>query len=123
VARWLHDLLATHGRKIMAGDPSAEIWEGGTDSPALERKREVEFQLRLRDLAERDGSLVSRDMTRQALAQIAGILRHYGDQVQRQYGADAHDLFNDTLADCERAVEQFFSQQAAEHARRGDGDA
>jgi hypothetical protein len=122
VARWLHDMLATSGRKLLAGDASSEIWEGGTDSPALERKREVEYQLRLRDLAERDGTLVSRDKMRAALAQIAGILRHCGDQLQRQFGEDALDLFNETLNECERAVEQFFDGETTS-GETNDGDA
>src|SRR5262245_26952468 len=28
VAKWLHDLLAEHGRRILAGDASEEIWSG-----------------------------------------------------------------------------------------------
>lgn len=110
VAMWIHDLLAIHGRRIRAGDAAAEIWDEGEEprSPALERKREVEYQLRLRDLAERDGELVSREKTRQGLAAGAGVFKQFADTLQRQYGADALDLWNDALADWERAIEQLF---------------
>lgn len=119
VAVWIHDLLAAHGRRILAGDSASEIWddiehpereEGGPASPALERKREVEYQLRLRDLAERDQQLVSREKTRQGLAVAAGIFKAFGDTLQRQFGADAIDLWNDALNDWERAIESFFGQ-------------
>ncbi len=116
VAVWIHDLLAAHGRRILAGDAATDIWDdmedGGTESspasPALERKREVEYQLRLRDLAERDGQLVSRERTRQGLALAAGIFKQFGDTLQRQFGADALDLWNDALNDWERAIEASF---------------
>lgn len=120
VARWIHDLLAAHGRRILAGDSASEIWdamqegpsaaEDSPASPALERKREVEYQLRLRDLAERDQQLVSREKTRQGLAVAAGIFKAFGDTLQRQFGADAIDLWNDALNDWERAIESFFGQ-------------
>lgn len=131
VAVWIHDLLAAHGRRILAGDSASEIWDdlenpdredGGPSSPALERKREVEYQLRLRDLAERDGQLVSRDKVRTGLAAIVSILRHYGDQVQRQFGSDALDLLNDTLADAERTIEQQFSTAAAGREEKHEGE-
>ena len=116
VARWIHNLLAEYGRRILAGDAAADVESGGDDSPALQRKREVEFQLKLRDLAERDQVLVHREKIRQGLAAIAGVLRQFGDTLQRQHGPDALDLLNDALADCDRAVEAIFNTQ-------GDADA
>jgi len=120
VAVWIHDLLAAHGRRILAGDSASEIWDAmdregdaePSESPALERKREVEYQLKLRDLAERDQQLVSREKTRQGLAVAAGIFKQFGDTLQRQFGADALDLWNDALNDWERAIESFFGQTA-----------
>ncbi len=116
VAVWIHDLLAAHGRRILAaqdGSAAEEIWEHENEpaSPALERKREVDYQLRLRDLLERDRVLVSKDKIRQGLAAGAGIFKQFGDTLQRQHGADALDLWNDTLADWERAIEQLFGDQ------------
>lgn len=119
VAVWIHDLLAAHGRRILAGDSASEIWddlEAGDEprefsSPALEKKREVEYQLRLRDLAERDGQLVSREHTRQGLALAAGIFKQFGDTLQRQFGSDALDLWNDALNDWERAIEAAFGNK------------
>lgn len=110
VARWLHNLLAEHGRKILAGDAADDVETGETGSPALERKREVEYQLRLRDLAERDGTLADTGKLRQGLAAIAGVIRQCGDTLQRQHGADALDVLNDSLADCERAIDALFGE-------------
>jgi len=124
VARWIHDLLADHGRKILAGDAADEIWTGDSASPALERLREVQYEIKKRELAELDKTLVSRDTMRKMLTQGATILRSLGDTLQRQFGPDALDLLNDSLADFERAIEAFFEEQAqaeeAEPTNQGD---
>jgi hypothetical protein len=110
IAVWIHDLLATHGRRILAGDSAEDLEVGTTNSPALERKREVEYEIRLRELAQIDKQLVSRDMTRQCHAVAASIFKDYGQTVQKKYGADALDLWNQTLNAWERAVDAVFGE-------------
>jgi hypothetical protein len=122
VARWIHDLLADHGRKILAGDSAEEIWTGDTSSPALERLREVQYEIKKRELAELDKTLVARDAMRKMLTQGATILRGLGDTLQRQFGPDALDLLNDALADFDRSIEAFFEEQAAAEAEQTDDD-
>lgn len=114
VVRWLHEMLATNGRKLLAGDAAEDIYSGGdASSPALERLREVQYEIKRRELAVLDGELVHRERTRKVLGQIATILRHVGETLERQFGADALDLLNDGLADCERAVEAAFAESGA----------
>lgn len=113
VAVWIHELLANKGRQILASDAAEEIWddEQAPASPALERTREVKYQLMLRDLAERDGQLVSRAAAHQCFAAAAAIFKTYGDTVQKKYGADALDLWNQTLTGWQRAVDEVFAQE------------
>src|SRR6185295_19046112 len=108
------DLLAAHGRRILAGDAADEIGSDDPTSPALERKREVEYQLRLYDLAEREGQLVSLATTRQCFTVAAAIFKQYAETVQRKFGADALDLWNQTLAGWERSIDQLFGDKAAQ---------
>lgn len=127
VAQWIHDLLAAHGRRILAaqdGTAAEEIWEHENEpaSPALERKREVEYELRLRDLLERDGELVSREKTRQGHAAASAVFKQFADTLQRQHGPDALDLWNDALADWERAIESVFGEKTTEATHEPTSD-
>jgi hypothetical protein len=122
VAKWLHDLLAEHGPRILSGDASEEIWTGDASSPALERLREVQYEIKKRELAELDKVLVSRDAMHKCLTQIVTILRAGGDTFQKQFGPDALDLLNDLIADCDRSVEAFFQQHQAADESRGDAE-
>lgn len=97
VLRRFHDLLAEHGGKITADPDEA-------DSPALERKREAEADLKELDLAERRRELVHRDLMRQQLAAIAALLRRAGEQLERKHGPAAKQLLVQALDDAERRI-------------------
>lgn len=124
VVRWLHEMLATNGRKLLAGDAAEDIYSGGdASSPALERLREVQYEIKRRELAVLDGELVHRERTRKVWGQVATILRHVGETLERQFGSDALDLLSDGLADAERAVEAAFGDaEAAEETEAKGGD-
>lgn len=97
VLRRFHDLLAEHGGKITTEAAAA-------DSPALERKREAEADLKELDLAERRRDLVHRDLLRQQLAAVASLLRRAGEQLERKHGPAAKQLLVQTLDDAERRI-------------------
>lgn len=111
VARWIHDHLARHGRKlssIIGDDPL--LADGGDQSPALERYREVMVRLRTLDVQEREESLLPRQSVHELLGRVAGILRTLGDTMLSRCGKEAHDAVTEALEDFERQLEPTFKE-------------
>lgn len=84
-----------------------ELLEGPV-SPALERFREARANLAELDLREREGELVDRETVHTGVVAIAGLVRSAGEQLQRQYGADAQAILDDALDDAEREIQERF---------------
>jgi hypothetical protein len=84
------------------GDPLLS----GSDSPALERYRNVKADLAERDLAERDKVLVRANVIRDALRPAVSALRGTGDRLVRQFGNEAGDIFNEGVNEFEAAAKR-----------------
>lgn len=98
VARWLHDFLAKHARRLATLEEEADplLAAGGT-SPALEEYRRERAKLARLERLEREGALVARDDVHAVLTELAGVLRRMGDELQRKHGAAAQRLVDETL--------------------------
>src|SRR4051794_36283760 len=71
--RTLHDFLAKNALKLARDDD--ELMQCAPSSPALERYREERAALARLDRLEREGVLMPRDKAREALGQVAAIVR------------------------------------------------
>lgn len=105
VVRGLHDFLADNAVKLSRDD---DPLMQGSGSPALERYREERAALARLDRLAREGKLIPRDETREALGRVASILRGAGDSLQRQFGAEAAEILYEALDDCGREVDRTF---------------
>ncbi len=100
VAKWLHNFLAKHGRRIFdAGD---DPLLAGVDSPALERYRNEKAILAKLERQEKERRLLPRDVIHEALMRTAAILRRTGELLHKNHGAEAGRLLTEALEDCQR---------------------
>jgi len=120
VVRWLHDFLAENARRLATvegEDPMA-----GPTSPALERWREEKYRLARLERMEREQLLLPRDLVHQGLTRMAAIFRRLGDTMQRLHGRAAHQLVDEALDDCQREIDDLFSDDDR-HAAADGSDA
>ena len=82
---------------------------GNGDSPGLEAYRQARAELARLDLAERRGELVNVEQLNAAWARVAAVLRRGSALVERQFGSEARDVFDQAL-------------DAADKIMRKDGD-
>jgi hypothetical protein len=103
VARWLHNLLANHGPRILEADK-----EQATGEPsAIEQVRLEKLQTARLARLKAEGELVSRGLIHEGLGEFASRLRQLGEEVQRvTSGAEAAELVAAALDDCERIVQR-----------------
>lgn len=104
-ARAFHDFLAVHSRRLARSigtvtDPMAEPQE----PEALELLREEQFKMARLDRLAKERSLLAREDVHAGLGRVAALLRGCGEQLQKKCGAEALEILNDTLADCEREI-------------------
>jgi hypothetical protein len=112
----VHDLLAAQGSKLLAEDDEAMQ---GEVTPALEKWREEKWRLARLDRQEREGLLLPRDVVHSYLQKFASQLREQGEFLQREYGPDALEAWNERLDTIERsAAELLDGMEPAEE----DGD-
>lgn len=128
VARWLHQFLAAHAKRLAALQTSDPLLFGGGEStPAMERYRRAMATLREMDVEERAGQLIPRNIAHDNLMAIAGVLRGLGAQFQRQEnwtGAEAHEALEEALDDAEALIERSFALlegQEAASEKQSDG--
>jgi hypothetical protein len=105
VVRALHDFLAENAVKLARDDDP--LMQGG-GSPALEAYRQERAAMARMDRLQRQGQLLPRDLTREALGRVGAILRTAGDALQREYGVGAAELLNESLDDAQRELNRFF---------------
>ena len=106
LVRSLHDFLAANARRLSSDDD--DLLHADVSSPALERYREERALMARLDRLEREQTLVPRHAVRNGLERIAVILRTAGDQLQREYGAEAMELLHEALDDAQREIDQLF---------------
>jgi hypothetical protein len=80
----------------------------GTDSPALERLRLANAELKELELSQRRRDLIPRRQVHQGFGLVASILRRAGEILQKQFGRDAHAVIEEALNDADRAVTDTF---------------
>jgi hypothetical protein len=114
VVRALHDFLADNAAKLAREDDPLLL---GGSSPALERYREERAKIARLDRLERERQLLPRDEVRESWGRMAAILRGAGDTLQRQFGAEAVEILNEALDDCERELDR----PLRETPEQGDG--
>jgi hypothetical protein len=114
VVRALHDFLADNAAKLAHEDDPLLL---GGSSPALERYREERAKLARLDRLDRERQLLPRDEVRESWGRMAAILRSAGDTLQRQFGAEAVEILNEALDDCERELDR----PLRETPEQGDG--
>lgn len=113
VVRAFHDFLADNAHKLAKDE--TDLMQGAA-SPALERFREERAALARLDRLEREEQLVPRDLTREALARIATVLRNAGDALQRQFGPAAVEILYDALAEARREIDRAFGAEPGDEA-------
>lgn len=112
VCRWLHNLLAQHGPAI----EKAQRGGGKEGEPsAIEQVRLEKLQTARLERLKAEGELVSRGMIHEGLGEYASRLRQLGEEVQRvASGAEAVELVNAALDDCERIATRLCGGDKAE---------
>lgn len=94
----LHDFLAANATRLAAEDASGEA------SPALERKRLADAQMRELDLAVRRGELVELDDIHHFLSDVAALFRSAGERLGRQVSGDAQAIVEEALVAFQRRL-------------------
>jgi hypothetical protein len=107
VIRAMHDFLADNAVKLARDD---DPLMQGTGSPALERYREERAALARLDRLEREGVLLPREKARQAMGQVAAVVRGAGDALQRQFGPAAVEILYEALDDAQREIDRTFGE-------------
>jgi len=103
VVYWLHDFLAVHARRLSAPDDEDPAIAGAA-SPALERKRAIDAKRAELKYENELGRSIPREAIHAGLAVFAGVLRAAGEDLQRQFGPEAHAILSDALDDATTAL-------------------
>ena len=100
VALWLHDFLAENGTKLLKAETDESLLEGEA-TPALEELRRVQCEIKKRELAQIDRELIRREEVNAVLVRVAAILRQGTEKLQKRFGPEAVDIFNEVLSQAE----------------------
>lgn len=104
VVRKLHDLLAEHGRKILA----AEDPEGDPDTDLKRIKAVRQKFAHQRDL----GEWIAREDVHAGMAIFAEAIRRASERLQREHGPDAGRTLEEAFADVRKDLEIHFAPPA-----------
>lgn len=105
VFRWLHDFLAENRWKLAESDE--EILAGGNSEWAEELRKERTLLLRI-ERETKEGQRLVRNEVHDSLTRVSSILRGVGEMLERQFGADAHQLLDDALDDAQLEIDRIF---------------
>ena len=119
VVRWLHDFLARNAQKLRSDEE--ELLLAGNSNWAEKYRKERALLVRL-ERREREGQLVSRDLSHQAWTRVAGVLHRAGETLQRQYGPAALRILNQALEDASREVDSVFTDGKSDSPNDARGD-
>lgn len=92
IARW----RIAGVRRPEKPDTKAALEDYRSERARVERLRRMELE----------GTLVRAEVLHALLMQVSASLRKLGEQMQREFGAEAHRLLNEGLEECEREIEQ-----------------
>ena len=101
-----HDLLAKFKHRLGADAADGDPMLSGKSTPALEDYRKWRAKLAELDFRAREGELVPREQIHQGHIILAALLREFGETLQREFGPDAHRLWEDLLDDYQREVDR-----------------
>ncbi len=95
-------LLAYRGPKAVA--PDGDPLLGGSDSPNLEVYRGWKAKLAQLDFEERNGTHANISLLDSAFVRFGSLLRRAGEILQRRWGSEAADVFNEALDEAQRVI-------------------
>jgi hypothetical protein len=101
-----HDLLAKYRDRLVDDDDEAMQ---GEITPALEKWREEKWKLARLERQEREGLLLPRDVLHDCLQKIASQLREQGEFLQREFGSEALDGWNERLETIQQTVDELLA--------------
>lgn len=101
IARWIHEAIKDGRVQPVAKD---ELDLAGENSPGLERYRLAKAALAEIDLEVRRGRLLDREKLEAQWVAGAVALRNAGERLQRRFGDEAAELFNEGVQDFARVV-------------------
>lgn len=107
LVRAVHDFLAANAKRLAAAD------ELGRGSPALERFREEQAAKARLERERLEGRLMAREVAHERLTYLATLLRACGERLERQCGATARELLDQTLVEFQREVARAFTGDPA----------
>ncbi|MEK6797385.1 MAG: hypothetical protein AABZ12_00310 [Planctomycetota bacterium] len=102
--------LAENAHRILVCGPTGDPMLDGPESPALERYRDEKAKLARLDRLEREGALLARDMVHHGLGRLVMIFRGASEQIQRQFGVEAHGILKDAVDEYEREMWEWLEQ-------------
>lgn len=111
--RQFHDFLARHARQFAAAiDEEAVMAEGLVKgSPAAERYRSLKADMAELDRDRMRGELLPRAETREALGQVASVIRLAGERLEREHGRDARLILDEALDEAEAGIDAAFGAE------------
>jgi hypothetical protein len=112
VVAWLHAFLAENGPRLL--QPADEDLLSGESTPMLERLREESWRVKRIERLKLEDQIISRELAHAMMGQLAAIIRSLGEQLQKKFGPDAHDMVDAALDSYEHIVESTFSPETSE---------
>ena len=106
IEAWATTLRRDRGHKGDADDL------GSGDSEELERFRRIKADLAQLELDRQRGTHIPLDAMEEELQRFAGLIRKTGEILQRQFGTDVAEVFNEGLTEAEHELER---QRARRH--------
>lgn len=108
ISTWLKKRGLGPNRKPAIED---EDLTGPSDSPGLERYRLAKAKLAEIELAKQQGSVVSREVSRDILGRIASLFRRYGERLSKRHGPEEAKLFNEVLENAQQIILKEFGDK------------
>ena len=106
----LHTRFKGGGRLDGNGGETDPLMVGPT-SPALERYREKQCELKDMDIADRKRELVSATGMQEVFIQCGERLKKANDELERIYGRSARDPLDNAMGDMSRLTEAFLADE------------
>lgn len=106
VIHWLHDFLAENSAKLSRRSDEDDDLMQGEATPALERYRAAKADLAELELQDRRSQTIDRAEMHEKLAKSAATLRRVGEDLERTFGVEALEIYNDGIADAMRALSE-----------------
>lgn len=117
VIRGFHDFIAENKYKLAADDDP--LMAVGGDSVWMERYREEQTLIARLKRQAMENELLRRSEVHDGLVRVSLVLRGVGEMLERQFGSDALQLYNDGLDDAQLEIDRIFSNG---HSLKGESE-